>query len=246
MLTPQQLLTKIHEMGIFVEDWDNFPTKKARIEKIRLYREQLRQINRQLKEAEDTIKATFDGRNQTQAILERLNLLPYSLIRDLIENVGIGLKKIEIDENLSLPQYGDTIYGDLEDGYWAIGDTITAQKWLIKHRANKVKTNLAYSQTQLQKNQKIVKSRIELYFSMFFAMIAVIIAIIGFRESNVQTTSPLTTFLVISAFAIWLGLFTYWLNRHNMAKKQITFLEHQIVIQKSELEKLKLDFQKLR
>lgn len=246
MLTPQQLLTKIHETGIFTESWDDFPTKKARVEKIRLYREQLRQINRQLKEAEDTIKATFDGRNQTQALLERLNLLPYSLIRNLIENVGIGLKKIEIDESLSLPQYGEVIYGDLEEGYWAIGDEITAQKWLIKHRANKVKSDLVYSQTELQRNQIIMKSRIVLYFSMFFAMIGVVIAIIGFRASNVQTTSSLTTWLVISAFAIWLGLFSYWLNRRNIAKKQIAFLEHQIVIQKSELEKLKLDFQKLR
>jgi len=246
MPTPQEMLTKIHETGIFGENWNHFPTKMARLERIRLYREQLRQINRQLKESEGIVKSFFDGRNQAQAVAEQLNLIPYSLIRDLLENVNIALKKVELDETTIFPQYGEVIYGDLEEGYWAIGDKLTAQKWLIKHRANKLKSDLALSQNELQRNQKIAKSRTELYFVIGFVVMGFILAIFGFQQTDLRETSSISLLVITGLMIISsLSTFVYWLNKRKIAKGRIIFLENQIAIQKNELNKLKKEFQNI-
>lgn len=245
MLTPQQLLTKIHATGIFRENWADLPTEKARIDKIRLYQKQLSQIRRQLKQSTKDIEAIFDKRDYVQSIFKRLNLVPYSLIESVIENLELALMLIEMDKNDVLPQYGDVIYGDLQDGYWAIGDQITAERWLIKHQANQIKSNLVHLQRQLQKNRRMMKSRIELYFSVIFLLMGIIAALIGYPRGDSLTTS-LTNSFVISALIAWWIFVSSWRKKYREAQKQVALLADQIAQQKSELEQLKSDFQKIQ
>jgi len=69
---------------------------KARADLIKLAEQRLKLIRKQLKDQSKDVAARWDGRNQYEGVMERLELAPYNLVDDQIGEILIFLEEVKI------------------------------------------------------------------------------------------------------------------------------------------------------
>lgn len=126
---PQQLLNQIHELNIpalFHEQMESREREKA----VKLMRQKLRLIRKSVNQEITTIKARWDGRKPGEAEQERLHLIPFQLLIDLIERLDIALGELDVRGVLAeTPAFGTQIVGNLSRGDWQILSPADAYRW---------------------------------------------------------------------------------------------------------------------
>ena len=126
MPTPQELLDAIHLINI-QSAWDPESISKERVALIKLNKQKLKAAKQSLRQQQEIIKKQYDGRNKTEAAIEKKMLLPYSLIDQLttlLENYLNDLQHAnEFDRPLpDRPIFGQIFYGSVEYGSYIIAD----------------------------------------------------------------------------------------------------------------------------
>jgi hypothetical protein len=91
--TPQELLDQIHAIN-----FPNIVKSPQQADAFRLASEKLNLIKKRVKQEVSAIEATWDGRNPQQAIAQKLQLAPYLLLRDVIDQLDIGLSELKMGQ----------------------------------------------------------------------------------------------------------------------------------------------------
>lgn len=126
---PQQFLDQIHELDIpslFHEQMEPDAREKA----VKLMKQKLRLIRKSVNQEITAIKARWDGRKTGEAEQERLHLIPFQLLIDLIERLDIALGELDVRGVLAeAPSFGTQIVGNHSRGDWQILSPADALRW---------------------------------------------------------------------------------------------------------------------
>jgi hypothetical protein len=142
---PQDLLDLLHTVdipGLFAE---NMPIKE-RATSIKLARQKLRQIKRQIKQEQDVIRHQWDGRHKEEALRQREELAPYEVLHDVSLQAETAITvlqtSIELGKPLPVaPVLGTVIIEDHAVGKWVIVSAEAAVR-LIKLQYQRMITDL--------------------------------------------------------------------------------------------------------
>jgi hypothetical protein len=136
--TVDRLLTEVHEID-FPALYSPTLATKEREASVKLAKQKLKLIKRQLRDEMDVIKKQWDGRNSNEAHQEKLNLAPYKVLDDLVAKLEVALAEVEIKGTSAKPvTFGNVLVGDFDKGEWHIVTEKEAVRWLANFYKNAI------------------------------------------------------------------------------------------------------------
>ena len=118
--TAERLLAQLHEID-FPSLYNLSLPVKDRDSLVKLAKQKLKLVKRQLREEMDVIKKRWDGRNSYEAAQERLHLAPYKVLDDLIAKLEVAITELEIKGSEAKPvTFGTQLVGNFDTGEWHV------------------------------------------------------------------------------------------------------------------------------
>ncbi len=128
---------------------------EEREKSIKITKQKLRLLKKEIKEEIEVINSKWDGRNSFQALQKRLHLAPYKLIENLVLQVEIALNEHEIKGTTDWQlEYGTIIVGNLEKEEWHIFNPKEATIWYAQNAQSQIKD----LQSQIEQDKQMITS----------------------------------------------------------------------------------------
>lgn len=267
MNTPQDLLDQIHSSGILQLNLTEISTKTARLEQIKLARQKLRLIKKQLQDARSIVKAKWDGRNQYEKVQENDELQPYQKIEDVILRIEIALSEMEINHNATMPIYGKRIYGNSSFKFWDIGSENDAQIWELEFGRRLVRLQLSEKKREIddliQESKQTIdlllvnnrnleqglKSKGKLFMGIFFLILMVFFGLVVISlipNLRLELQEMMLIALVFASVPIaGIAMIYSWLTERPKIRREITDNHADILELRNDIDSLKRDFRSL-
>jgi hypothetical protein len=209
MESPQQLLDKIHESGIFALDDKSLPTASDRADRAKQINPQLRQIREHAQQA-------------IQQARQDNHRLPYALLDELTEELEIALRAFITDPNARIPQYGRVIFK--KEGHWHIGTQSQAEDWALQRQAqalalkiNAVEMALSDTRSKLKTAQRDLYRHDEAGRGVRLGVVGVLLVIAGVALYFVTQITPVLGLAGAGVLLLVVGviLFVRWRSRRH-------------------------------
>lgn len=130
--SPDDLLTHLHQLNIPQLFTDNEPIEERK-KSIKISKQKLKLLKKQIKQEMDVIKSQWDGRNAYEARQERLHLAPYLVVDTLVSQVEVAVNELDIRGSVDWkPDFGTVMVGNFDSGEWHILHELEAIVWEAK------------------------------------------------------------------------------------------------------------------
>ncbi|MBZ0283488.1 MAG: hypothetical protein K8L97_22320 [Anaerolineae bacterium] len=117
---PQMLLNELHSIGISnVYSTSLSPTDRKT--QIKLAKQKLKLVKKNLGQETRAIKSMYDGRNQLQARIQQRELAPFIVLENLIDRLEVALSELETTDSPRKPHHFGEYIIEL-NGEWRIVD----------------------------------------------------------------------------------------------------------------------------
>lgn len=161
--TPQQLLDHLHQLDI-PSLFDPNLSSEERMKEIKVAKQKIRLLKKQVKQEIEVIKSTWDGRNTYQAQQERLHLAPFLQVEQLVAQIEIAINELGIRGAVDWrPAFGSVIVGSFKRGEWHILSPLDAIIWNAKEtnrQIEEVQVLISSDQSLVATLNKRIKEKI--------------------------------------------------------------------------------------
>jgi uncharacterized protein YukE len=235
-MEPQDILDSVHELD-FAALYDETLSKKERAANIKVAKQKLRIIKKNLKEQQTIINRRWDGRNSAQAAMERIELLPYNVLGQVLDYVETAFVELETANNFDRaipvpPDVGRVIVHDETEA--VITSERGAYRWMIE----KANESLADAENYAES----YRQRIKTYF-LIRTGIVVTLAVLYILNFLTITVFTINTWLFTAFFFGVLILFQVLIVLDYRRNGKLRTLESQIDNLKNERAKLQRTYQ---